>query len=208
MPHPSTELFGETRGEIVRLLRAQPRTVNDLAAALQLTDNAIRAHLAELQNAGLITQSGERPGTRKPHSLYALTPKAQELLSGLYAPVLKTLLELLKEGHSPAQVETLVKNIGHRLAEPHAAEFARRPLDRRIDQALQLLGTFGGSATAEKNKGSWVIQGQGCPLASAVSANPQVCALLQTLLADLLGRPVREQCTKGASPHCCFAVTD
>src|SRR2546423_12281995 len=105
MPHPSTELFGETRGEIVRLLRAQPRTVNDLAAALQLTDNAIRAHLTELQNAGLITHSGERPGTRKPHALYTLTPKAQELLSGLYAPVLKTLLDLLKEERSPAQVE-------------------------------------------------------------------------------------------------------
>src|SRR6476660_5224052 len=91
------DLFGNTRGQILSRLREGPRTVNDLAEALQVTDNAIRAHLAELQEAELVQGAGERLGTRKPHALYALTPRAQELLSQLYVPVLNTLLDLLHE---------------------------------------------------------------------------------------------------------------
>ena len=38
--------FSSTRGRIVALLRRTSRTVDELAQALDLTDNAVRAHLA------------------------------------------------------------------------------------------------------------------------------------------------------------------
>jgi predicted ArsR family transcriptional regulator len=41
--------FESTRGQIVLLLRNSNKTVNDLAAALNLTDNAVRAHLLTLE---------------------------------------------------------------------------------------------------------------------------------------------------------------
>src|SRR5881398_826577 len=47
--------FESTRGRIVLLLRASEKTVNDLAAHLQLTDNAVRAHLLSLERDGLVT---------------------------------------------------------------------------------------------------------------------------------------------------------
>ena len=40
--------------------------MNDLADALGLTDNAIRAHLAAMQADGLVESAGERVGKRKP----------------------------------------------------------------------------------------------------------------------------------------------
>ena len=44
--HWRQRLLKSTRGQILALLRAENRTVNDLAAVLHLTDNAVRAHLA------------------------------------------------------------------------------------------------------------------------------------------------------------------
>ena len=41
-------LLASTRGRILALLRSENRTVNELAAALRLTDNAVRAHLFEM----------------------------------------------------------------------------------------------------------------------------------------------------------------
>ena len=51
-----------SRDRVLQLLRPGPGTVNDLAAALRLTDNAVRAHLANLQADGLVEAAGQRPG--------------------------------------------------------------------------------------------------------------------------------------------------
>ena len=61
-------LMESTRGKILDLLRSKERTVNELAAALGLTDNAVRAHLLSLERDGLVHQSGTQPGFRKPHA--------------------------------------------------------------------------------------------------------------------------------------------
>src|SRR5947207_14022546 len=51
-------LLASTRGKILALLRTENRTVNELAAALSLTDNAVRAHLLSLERDGLVQQHG------------------------------------------------------------------------------------------------------------------------------------------------------
>ena len=61
-------LLESTRGQILALLRVESCTVNELAAALKLTDNAVRAHLISLERDGLIQREGSRPGLRKPHA--------------------------------------------------------------------------------------------------------------------------------------------
>ena len=62
--------FESTRGQIVTILRSAPCTVEDLAEKLNLTDNAVRAHLSTLERDGLVRQSGLRRGPRKPHFTY------------------------------------------------------------------------------------------------------------------------------------------
>src|SRR4051795_11570127 len=81
-----------TRGRIVTLLRRGPRTVNELAEALGLTDNAVRAHLATLERDELVEQAGCRPGSRKPNVVYHLTAGAGQLFPKPYGPVLRELL--------------------------------------------------------------------------------------------------------------------
>src|SRR5918911_2480444 len=51
-----------TRGQIVALLRRGTRTVEELAQALGLTDNAVRGHLATLERDGLARPAGVRRG--------------------------------------------------------------------------------------------------------------------------------------------------
>ena len=84
--------FESTRGRIVSLLRSQTRTVNELAAELEMTDNAVRAHLATLERDGLIRQSGVQRGHRKPHFAYELTPEAEHLFPKSYDVLFNVLL--------------------------------------------------------------------------------------------------------------------
>ena len=201
-----TSLLGATRGHIIGLMRAGPRTVNDLAEVLHLTDNAVRAHLAALESDGLVMPSGTRPGSRKPHTLYTLTAEAQQMLSRLYIPVLTTLLAALHERHPHEHVVELICDVGHRLAESHHAALRQKTLKARIDYAVKLLQEMGGAAEAHQDKGQWIICIKGCPLAEIVARHPHVCQLKKTLLSDLLGQKVHEQCNKGKTPECCFAI--
>src|ERR1041385_5375211 len=92
--------FDSTRGQIVTLLRSAPCTVEELAGKLNLTDNAVRAHLATLERDGLVRQSGLRRGPRKPHFTYVLTDEADKLFpKAADAP-----------GRSDAKLEARVQN--------------------------------------------------------------------------------------------------
>src|SRR5438477_12605436 len=84
-------LFKSTRGKILDLLRTRERTANELAAELRLTDNAVRAHLASLERDRLASQSGMKPGVRKPHAPYAVGPEAEQLSPKTYGRVLSLL---------------------------------------------------------------------------------------------------------------------
>src|SRR5688572_1444520 len=108
--------FASTRGQVVTLLRQGHATVEELARALGLTDNAVRSHLAALERDGLVTQSGLRRGIGKPAYAYALTPDAERFFPKAYGALLHLMLDALGERLPAAVVDDLLRDVGHRLA--------------------------------------------------------------------------------------------
>src|SRR4051812_32969633 len=89
--------WASTRGQVVSLLLQGLQTVDELARALDLTDNAIRVHLASLERDGLVRQHGQRRGGGKPAHTYALTADAERLFPKAYGTVLDLLLAELRQ---------------------------------------------------------------------------------------------------------------
>src|SRR5260370_27669283 len=104
--------FASTRGQIIILLLRSSRTVDELAQALNLTDNAVRAHLATLERDGVVHQRGVRRGSGKPASIYELAPEAEQLFPKAYGPVLEHVLEILSERLPTDDVESLMREVG------------------------------------------------------------------------------------------------
>jgi predicted ArsR family transcriptional regulator len=195
--------FASTRGQVVSLLRQGPATVEELASALQLTDNAVRAHLAALERDDLVAQTGLRRGIGKPAYTYALTPAAESFFPKAYGLVLGELLDVLAAQLPPDTLETALREVGHRLA---AAQPPRTgDLRARVEAAAALLGELGGLAVVEQQNGGFVIAGRSCPLAEAVTGHPQACLLAEALLADVIGASVCQACDP-AIPRCRFEI--
>jgi predicted ArsR family transcriptional regulator len=202
-----------TRGQVVTLLRREPRTVEDLATALGLSDNAIRSHLATLERDGLIRAAGVRRGTGagKPANLYEIHPDAEPLFSRAYAPVLGALLDELSLRLDDAATAEIMKGVGRRLATsmrpPAGADRATR-----LRAAVAVLSAFGGDARVENGEGqdgAALIRGcGGCPLSSLTSGRPEVCHVVETLLSEVVGAPIKECCERGERPRCCFRVVE
>lgn len=197
--------FESTRGQIVTILRGSPRTVDELATKLELTDNAVRAHLSTLERDGLVRQSGIRRGARKPHFTYALTEEADRLFPKAYDALLNQLIAVLKSRLSPAEIEDVLREVGRAIAAntPAAADATLRS---RVLRALAVLEAIGGSAEIEEQDGKFVIRGNGCPLAAAVNVHPEVCRLAETLVGEIVKAPVVEKCDRESRPRCRFEI--
>ena len=198
--------FDSTRGRLVTLLRGTTKTVNELAEELELTDNAVRAHLLSLERDGLIKQSGIQRGTRKPHFAYQLTEEAEQLFPKAYDALLNQLIAVLKGRLTPSALEDVLREVGRSLAGAQPANRKNADVESRIDKALAALEAIGGAARVEKENGKIVICSENCPLAAAVADHPEVCRLAETLVSEVIGLEVREHCDRNGTPRCRFEV--
>jgi predicted ArsR family transcriptional regulator len=196
--------FSTTRGRVVQLLRRAGRTVEELAQVLELTDNAVRAHLATLERDGLVQQLSLRRGGGKPAAVYGLTAEAERLFPKAYGPLLRQFLDVLAERVPPETLEQIAREVGHRVARPQAGRGGDLPA--RVDRALDLLRELGGLVELGERDGSPVIRGYSCPLAAALPGHPEVCRLAEAMLEDVIGAPVRERCERGDPPRCAFEI--
>jgi predicted ArsR family transcriptional regulator len=198
--------FDSTRGQIVTLLRSAPCTVEELAGKLNLTDNAVRAHLSTLERDGLVRQSGLRRALRKPHFTYVLTEEADKLFPKAYDALLNQLIAVLKTRLEPAEIEDVLREVGRALA-ADASTGQTLSLESRVQTALKVLEAIGGAAEVEQQGDKLVIVSSGCPLAAAVSMHPEVCRLAETLVAEIVKVPVEERCDRTGRPKCRFELS-
>jgi predicted ArsR family transcriptional regulator len=196
--------FSSTRGRIITLLRRSSRTVDELAQALDLTHTAVRAHLAALERDGLVQQRSERRGSGKPSSVYDLTPEGEYLFPKAYGQFLYQLLDVLSERKPADEVETLLREVGRRMA----AQWKIPPgeLRVRLEAAVEVLNELGGLMERETGGETLCIRGYRCPFAAVVLEHPEVCHLAETLLTELVGVPVQEQCERTGPVPCRFVV--
>jgi predicted ArsR family transcriptional regulator len=201
------KFFESTRGQIVTLLRRSGRTVEDLARALDLTDNGVRAHLAILERDSIVRQRGSvrrSSGGGKPAYVYQLTQEAEDLFPKAYEPALRRLLDVLSDQLGPEESEALLRSVGRRLAEEHSTR--ADGAHTRLESAVEVLNELGGLAELEERDGAVVIRGYSCPLAGVTPDHPEVCRMAETLIAELAGVPVHERCDRGERPRCCFEI--
>jgi predicted ArsR family transcriptional regulator len=201
---------GAVRGRIIALLRRNERSVEELAAELGVTDNAVRAQLQSLERDGVVHQSGiRREGTvGKPPTMFAIAPSAEPLFSSAYAPVLKALVASLETRLDTEQLDDVFREVGRRLAETIEigdSEASNEP-EARARAAAAVLTALGAEIDVERSGNGYVLRGHACPLSEAVRAQPKVCHAIEELVAGVTGTTVRECCDRVGRTKCCFEV--
>lgn len=208
---------GPVRGRIVALLRRGERSVEELADALGLTDNAVRAHLKPMEERGLVHRSRiRRAGTvGKPAQMYAIPPAAEPLFSTAYAPVLRALLASLNATMSDSELDELFRDVGRRLStawrtDAGKSRGAKRSLEARAHDAADLLTSLGAEIDVERTPNGFLLRGHACPLSGVVGIQPRVCHAVTHLVSAGAGVAVRQCCDRSggdaSAMRCCFEV--
>lgn len=179
-------------------------TVEQLAKALRITDNAVRNQLRKLGEMGLATKTGTRPGVSKPSALYGITLEGQIQFSTLYLPVLVQFLRVAEGRCAGAQLESLMTDTGKSLASRYPRPIGA--IKNRVHAAARVLRSFGGVSEVRARNGTLMIRSVACPLAALTSEHPAACKVLEGFLAQYLAAPVTVCCDVKAEPQCCFEV--
>jgi predicted ArsR family transcriptional regulator len=201
------QLFDTSRGRVVALLQRGALTVDELAAKIGVTANAVRAQLTAMERDGVVRRVGQRPGTTRPFHVYELTAEVEQLLSRAYIPLLTHLIGAFTQGLPGDQMNALLRTTGKELAAGLAA--GRRlsgNLRSRAFAASEIMNEQLGAVTRVQENGRYVIQGEACPLAAVTGKHPAVCLAMESFVTELVRAPVHECCNRTGRPRCCFEI--
>ena len=201
--------FDSTRGRVLDSIRNGVSTVEELSRQLELTDNAVRAHIATLERDRLVEQRGLQRGSRKPHFAYRLTSEAEHLFPKAYHTLLSRLLVVLKLRLEPEQLQEILRDVARTLTGGLNTRTEANTLAGRAETAVAVLQELGGSSRVEKDGERFLVRSNsGCPFSEVVTEHPEICRLAETLLSEIIGTKVCENCDRGESPRCTFEISE
>ena len=130
-------LKGETQTKLLQLLRRSAQSITELARHLNLTDNAVRTHVAALEREGLVGLAGSQRDTGgKPARLYQLTREGEELFPKAYALVLGELVEEIARRDGRERAVEFLAAVGRRVSQPGTTDNIEDRVARAANQCV------------------------------------------------------------------------
>jgi DeoR family suf operon transcriptional repressor len=181
-----------TRQQILDYLRRQGRaTVKDLDAHLGLTSTGVRQHLTVLEREGLVEAQEERGHVGRPALVYRLTIKGDGTYPKKYDQLANVLLEEVRDLAGAQALQTLLRRVAGRFAEPYQTRLDGKPLASRVDEAARIIRERGSEADCVQDGDDWLIRQYTCPFPQVAGQNSCVCSLDVEFVRQLTGADAR-----------------
>jgi predicted ArsR family transcriptional regulator len=199
------------RDLLKRLLRNKAGlTVVELTEQLGITSNAVRQHLAALENDGLVARGESRPSGGRPEQLYVLTDAGGELFPRHYWWFAQLVLRSMKQeaGTEAAceRFEALGSEVARQLLHQHGDLATRRQRVEKLGEIMEELGYETGNANADDD-GS-VIEAHNCVFHHLAMDDPDICRFDLALLSAFTDSDVdHQECMVKGGNLCRFKFT-
>jgi predicted ArsR family transcriptional regulator len=191
------EILGTRQQELLRLLlkRKSGLTVDEISRALKVTRNAVRQHLASLENNGLVNPDGTRPSGGRPEQLYVLSEAGRELFPRHYSWLAELVVESLKQESGAdglrARLESMGSSVAQRMHSQHPGLTTRTQKVARLAELMQDLG-YDTRDNADPSAPT-TIEADNCIFHNLAMKNPEVCAFDLALLSTFADSKVDHQ---------------
>ena len=181
-----------TRQQILDYLRRNSSaTVKELDSHLGLTSTGVRQHLTVLEREGLVEAHEERGRVGRPALVYQLSDKGDGLYPKKYDQLANILLEEVRQVAGAQALQTLLRRVALRFAEPYAERLEGKSLPERVSEAARIINERGSEADCEQDGDDWLIHQYTCPFPQVARQNSCVCALDVEFVRQLVGSDAR-----------------
>ncbi|HLA89477.1 MAG TPA: helix-turn-helix domain-containing protein [Gemmatimonadaceae bacterium] len=201
---------GLRRDLLVALRKEQPLAAKELGVRFGLTANALRRHLKELEDAGLVRFRREVRGVGGPVYAYSLTDRGEQLFPREYAGALADALELLRAEQGTEGVVRLFRRRWDAVADEARPRLETLPLAERAHALAAVLTANGYMAEAESRApGEARIREHNCAVREIAQRFPEVCSAEAAFIEEVLGAVVeRQQHMMSGCKSCEYTATE
>ena len=197
----------DSRYEILKILKKERCTVDDLSSRIGISPTAVRQHLTILEGESLVGRETLKEGIGRPKVIYTITPKAEKLFPKFYSFLAECLIEEILDECGEDKVEIFLKNIGVRFSQPYLGRVAGKSLEERICEVTDILNEWGAYASVENDGGFSLIKNYNCTFYEVAQKYPYVCNIHTTFLELLLEQnPEKMASMAKGDDYCAYKI--
>ena len=205
-------ILGTRQQELLNLLLKNKRglTVDELSKRLEITRNAVRQHLAALENDGLVTQGATRPSGGRPEQLYVLTDAGKELFPRHYSWFAQLIVESIKQESGADGLRERMGAMGSEVAQQLRRQYSglenQQQKVEKLSEVMEQLGYSTQSATVVD--GVPTIEADNCIFHNLAIKNPEICQFDLALLSTFTDSKIdHQECMAKGGNVCRFKFT-
>jgi DeoR family transcriptional regulator, suf operon transcriptional repressor len=181
---------GGIRGAILlQLKKTESLTTKELASKLGVSLNAVRHHLRDLGQRGLVEYRTERRGVGAPVFAYRLAQAGEALFPRRYETLLLGLLHQLVRTQGRERAVALLDAHFTNMAERVQPDLADASLDQRLEKIASLLSVQGYMAEAAPD----TLTEHNCAVQAVAEQFPEICDAEAKFLSTVLNADVQRK---------------
>jgi predicted ArsR family transcriptional regulator len=210
--HQLLDILGDRQKQLLqRLIKNKAgMTVDHISRDLRITRNAVRQHLAALENDGLVALGATRPSGGRPEQLYVLTEKGKEVFPRHYSWFAQLVVDSVKAEHGDKGLHERLGAMGAGVAEQLRLQNpGLKTRAQKVERLAALMDQLGYNA---RNAGAPdkapVIEADNCVFHELAMKNPEICRLdLAMMGAFTDSRVEHQECMARGGNVCRFKFT-
>ncbi len=169
-----------TKNDILQyLLKQGQATAQELAEIFEISPQAIRRHLKDLETEGLIDHQAVKQTTGRPQHTYHLSKQGREKFPQGYSDFAVSFLDTLVETVGESQVKEVFKKQWQRKAEEYRQKLGKGSLKTRVKKLVELRKQEGYMAELhplqEQTKEGYILAEHHCAISEVAESFPTVC---------------------------------
>ena len=191
----STQQLSTKQDILQHLLKQEQKTAQELASALEISPQAIRRHLKDLEAEGLIDHQAVQSGMGRPQYIYRLSQKGRAHFPNYYQEFAVSLLDTLAETVGQDQVSSILRKQWQRKAQEYRDRLGTGSLEERVAKLVELRKAEGYMAEwyalkpshLENDTGhQFILAEHNCAIQNVAESHPTVCGHELDMFTDVL----------------------
>lgn len=178
---------------LLEIKKSQPITAKQLGVRFGVSANAVRRHLKELEIEELVQFVREQNGLGAPAFAYQLTSQGESLFPNGYRDALTGLLAQVAEKDGRGAVVEMFEQRYAQLGRRLKAELEATPNEERLKAVARVLTEEGYMAEWREDAGVFHLSEHNCAMRAVVDRFPEICAVEERFLKDVLGAEVQRE---------------
>jgi predicted ArsR family transcriptional regulator len=180
-----------------------PSSIDELMAALGLSENAVRHHLKHLRQEGFLEEHDESIGVGRPVKRYSLTLAAEGFFPKRYQELLDM---VLAQAEKQGTLDALMNDIANDLAAQLKPELGKLPPKERLLKLMEKLDYGEMLGRLESTPGGWEFKAYNCVYRDSGCKFLPICNFLPNVIQTTTALPAeRVICQRDGERFCQFA---